>query len=322
LHASYVKKCEKCLKKCEKCLKKCEKCAVQAKAEKVEKVEKRSRREKGERRRKCGKSEASHKGVKEQVNGLMKACYLAIEGGRYAKAADLARQAHALDGARVEGDPLIFKFHLLDDKDVPCCCPHGCLEPASPECPSCQPSKNYLLPEQPKQDEEENLSLRPALPEVDPGMVAALDDIYSDVLVQVQEAPTGSLQFGVGVNSDAGLTGSLVLNERNFDCFVKATPKADCDKGGEEATSHSFALPLLSLDDCSVTLLDMGRVVSQACLGPVMPKESDKGSLSLGLSLTGKIDAYLRAPHDGVVYNLMLKDGVVIVWMTAAQSAE
>jgi RNA polymerase sigma factor (sigma-70 family) len=31
------------------------------------------------------------------------------------------------------------------------------------------------------------------------------------------EQRTGSLLFGVGVNSDAGLTGSIVLNERNFD---------------------------------------------------------------------------------------------------------
>lgn len=40
---------------------------------------------------------------------------------------------------------------------------------------------------------------------------------YKDLLVQVQETTTGSLLFGVGVNSDAGLNGSIVLNERNFD---------------------------------------------------------------------------------------------------------
>jgi len=40
---------------------------------------------------------------------------------------------------------------------------------------------------------------------------------YKDILVNVQEANTGSLMFGVGVNSNAGLTGSIVLNERNFD---------------------------------------------------------------------------------------------------------
>jgi hypothetical protein len=30
-------------------------------------------------------------------------------------------------------------------------------------------------------------------------------------------ASTGSLLFGLGANSDASLTGSIVLNERNFD---------------------------------------------------------------------------------------------------------
>ncbi len=40
---------------------------------------------------------------------------------------------------------------------------------------------------------------------------------WKDILVSVNEMPTGSLMFGVGVNSDAGLTGSIALNERNFD---------------------------------------------------------------------------------------------------------
>jgi RNA polymerase sigma factor (sigma-70 family) len=43
-----------------------------------------------------------------------------------------------------------------------------------------------------------------------------------DILVQATEVRTGSLVFGVGVNSDAGLTGSIVLNERNFDIAVRA----------------------------------------------------------------------------------------------------
>jgi outer membrane protein assembly complex protein YaeT len=43
------------------------------------------------------------------------------------------------------------------------------------------------------------------------------DSPFKDILIQVQEANTGSLLFGVGVNSDSGLTGSIVLNERNFD---------------------------------------------------------------------------------------------------------
>src|SRR5262249_29129846 len=55
--------------------------------------------------------------------------------------------------------------------------------------------------------------VRPTVSVIDPDS----DTEYKEVLVQVQEMPTGSLIFGVGVNSDAGLTGSIVLNERNFD---------------------------------------------------------------------------------------------------------
>lgn len=43
------------------------------------------------------------------------------------------------------------------------------------------------------------------------------DSEFKDILVEVDETRTGSLLFGVGFNSDAGATGSIVLNERNFD---------------------------------------------------------------------------------------------------------
>jgi outer membrane protein insertion porin family len=43
------------------------------------------------------------------------------------------------------------------------------------------------------------------------------DSEYKNIFVNLEEDNTGSLLFGVGVNSDAGLTGSVVLNERNFD---------------------------------------------------------------------------------------------------------
>lgn len=55
--------------------------------------------------------------------------------------------------------------------------------------------------------------IRPTVTVLDPDS----DTEFKDILVQVQEAPTGSLMFGLGVNSDAGFTGSIVLNERNFD---------------------------------------------------------------------------------------------------------
>src|SRR5262249_25284416 len=35
----------------------------------------------------------------------------------------------------------------------------------------------------------------------------------------VRETTTGSFMLGVGVNSDAGLSGQIALNERNFDIF-------------------------------------------------------------------------------------------------------
>ena len=40
---------------------------------------------------------------------------------------------------------------------------------------------------------------------------------FKDLLVTVKETMTGSVMFGASVNSDAGLVGSIVLNERNFD---------------------------------------------------------------------------------------------------------
>lgn len=43
------------------------------------------------------------------------------------------------------------------------------------------------------------------------------DSPVKDIRVSVQEASTGSLMFGLGVNSDSGFTGSIVMNERNFD---------------------------------------------------------------------------------------------------------
>jgi len=50
---------------------------------------------------------------------------------------------------------------------------------------------------------------------------------FNDILVEVGEKPTGSFQLGVGVNSNAGLSGSIVLNERNFDLFRVPTSFED-----------------------------------------------------------------------------------------------
>ncbi len=57
------------------------------------------------------------------------------------------------------------------------------------------------------------------------------DTEYKDIAVDVHEANTGSLMFGVGVNSNTGLTGSIVLNERNFDLFNPPTSLQDFFNG-------------------------------------------------------------------------------------------
>jgi outer membrane protein assembly complex protein YaeT len=57
------------------------------------------------------------------------------------------------------------------------------------------------------------------------------DSEFKNILVQVPETHTGSLLFGIGVNSDAGLVGSIVLNERNFDLFRPPTSLADILEG-------------------------------------------------------------------------------------------
>ncbi|MBY0514294.1 MAG: outer membrane protein assembly factor BamA, partial [Gemmataceae bacterium] len=46
-----------------------------------------------------------------------------------------------------------------------------------------------------------------------------LDDHMKDILVRVQETRTGQFMVGGGVNSNAGLSGSIVINESNFDLF-------------------------------------------------------------------------------------------------------
>lgn len=45
------------------------------------------------------------------------------------------------------------------------------------------------------------------------------DSAFKDIRVSVAETRTGSVQLGAAFNTDAGVTGNLTLNERNFDLF-------------------------------------------------------------------------------------------------------
>ncbi|MCA9116727.1 MAG: BamA/TamA family outer membrane protein, partial [Planctomycetaceae bacterium] len=52
-----------------------------------------------------------------------------------------------------------------------------------------------------------------------------------DLTYEVSEARTGRLMFGVGVNSDSGVVGSIVLDERNFDITRPPTSLSDVLNG-------------------------------------------------------------------------------------------
>jgi hypothetical protein len=63
-------------------------------------------------------SEADRKAKKLIYRGLMKACYLAVTEGEFRKAADFAHQAHAIDAASVEADPMVIRLDLLGGYSV------------------------------------------------------------------------------------------------------------------------------------------------------------------------------------------------------------
>lgn len=54
---------------------------------------------------------------------------------------------------------------------------------------------------------------------------------FADIDAIVEEARTGRLMFGVGVNSDAGVTGQIVVDERNFDISKPPTSWDDIASG-------------------------------------------------------------------------------------------
>ena len=61
-----------------------------------------------------------------------------------------------------------------------------------------------------------------------------IDDPYhpvADIGVGVAETETGRFMFGVGVNSDAGLTGNIVIDERNFDLWGLPRSWSDVTEG-------------------------------------------------------------------------------------------
>ena len=61
-----------------------------------------------------------------------------------------------------------------------------------------------------------------------------VEPLYRDVLIEVEEGNTGSIDIGGAVSSDAGLLGRIALTQRNFDLFD--TP----DSAGEFFSGRAF----------------------------------------------------------------------------------
>lgn len=57
------------------------------------------------------------------------------------------------------------------------------------------------------------------------------DSIYKDIRIRVNETRTGQFLIGAGINSNSGLNGNIVLNERNFDILRPPTSLEDIMNG-------------------------------------------------------------------------------------------
>jgi hypothetical protein len=146
---------------------------------------------------KCEKLHAAHcAGAHAQVDGLMKACRLAAEAGRHVKAAELARQAYALDAARVMADPLVYKMHMLAGKRDKGKAHHRRPERGAEECePPCPRSEYAPTP------------LRePEMPPVD---ISALEQMLEEAEARPEAAPhhAGVSLHGRYLDMDCSWTG-------------------------------------------------------------------------------------------------------------------
>ncbi|HWG44963.1 MAG TPA: hypothetical protein VN688_19495 [Gemmataceae bacterium] len=166
-------------------------------------------------------------GTEQQVDGLMKACRLLMNEGLHEQAAELARQAFALDPERVMADPLLYKMHLL--ADAPAKQSAGSSEasepPSCPYCPHGGKPISEIVPEKKTTESGPSTLLVPPLPPIDYEVVPALDRVLTEQtesaagseeaseddmpssLQELVESIMGPSQtlLGVGVNADGGL---------------------------------------------------------------------------------------------------------------------
>ncbi len=114
-------------------------------------------------------------GIEPMVCGLMKACHLLMNQGMQHQAAELARQAFALDPQRVQADPLIYKMHLLAES--PPAKRTGASEESEPQtcpyCPSAGKPIREIIPAKKKKAADDTSLLMPHLIESMPFEIAA-----------------------------------------------------------------------------------------------------------------------------------------------------
>jgi RNA polymerase sigma factor (sigma-70 family) len=143
---------------------------------------------------------------------------------------------------------------------------------------------------------------------VNPGCSAPaiLDSPFKDFLVQVKETQTGSFLSGQGVNSDAGLTGSIVLNERNFD-LLRRTSGLDNFFRGAGQEFRTEAVPGAQLQRYTITFNEPDGAVLRWKLEKAKPfyqeiyTETDQQMEVMGQDVTQKQKQtfYLRWTPQG-----------------------
>jgi hypothetical protein len=118
--------------------------------------------------------EGSEPGVEPMVSGLMKACHLLMNQGMQHQAAELARQAYALDPHRVMADPLIYKMHLLAESRAaqPSGASEECEPPTCPYCPKSGKPIREIVPPKKRRNTGDNSVILPPFVETIPFEIA------------------------------------------------------------------------------------------------------------------------------------------------------
>jgi tetratricopeptide (TPR) repeat protein len=165
-------------------------------------------------------------GNREMVRGLMKACHLLMSQGMHHEAAEVARQAFALDPEFVQADPLIYKMHLLAAS------PSSDTSEASepPTCPYCgkaaQPIRGIVA-----EPEQRTTQLVPHLPDVDVDVVPALERVLTE-----EAQPTAGAEEASETAVDPNLDALRKMIENTIDATTNADGSlrlsVDCSLGG------------------------------------------------------------------------------------------